>query len=185
MVYLHEIICFAFDFETHLKVLNEVFSRLTEAGVVLSREESKFCLPSLLYLGFRVDERGLHVDISKVEAIMKLTVPKNSREIRRFIIITGWYRKFIPNLSTLIAPLTKLIQKNAPFVWTQDCEESFTKIKNILISAPILVLISLNPSHFKLMPQPMDWVQPLLRISMGREGYVFSFSVLDKIRTEL
>lgn len=138
MVYLDDIICFAPDLDTHLRILAEVFDRLTKAGLTLSREKCKFCLPSLLYLGYKVDEKGLHVDVSKVEAILKLRSPRNSTEVRRFIGMTGWYRKFIPNFSTLIAPLTRLIQKNFSFTWTQECDDAFNKIKNILISAPIL-----------------------------------------------
>lgn len=138
LVYLDDIIIISPDFDTHLQIISKVFDRLIAAGLTLGPDKCKFCRPSLKYLGYVVDANGLHVDVEKVEAIIKIQRPKTPTEIRRFLGMTGWYRKFVPNFSTLVAPLTKLTHKNVPYVWTEDCEKSFNHIKNSLISAPIL-----------------------------------------------
>lgn len=137
-VYLDDIIVFSPDFQTHLELLRKVFDRLTAAGLTLSKEKCKFCCPSLKYLGFVVDSQGVHVDVEKVEAILKVPPPTSATEVRRFLGMAGWYRKFVPGFSTKIAPLTKLIQKRKPFQWTTDCEAAFCDIKNHLVTAPIL-----------------------------------------------
>ncbi|XP_060536007.1 uncharacterized protein LOC132707976 [Cylas formicarius] len=138
LVYLDDIIIISPDFETHLIILGKVFDRLMKAGLTLSPGKCKFCMPFLNYLGFVVDSKGLHVDVRKVEAIMTVPPPKNITEIRRFLGMAGWYRRFVPDFSTLIAPLTKLTHKNASFVWDSNCEAAFNHIKNALASAPIL-----------------------------------------------
>lgn len=138
LVYLDDIIIISPDFETHLDVLEKVFDRLTRAGLTVSREKCKFCMPSLRYLGYFVDSRGLRVDIDKVKAILDIPPPQNPKEVRSFLGIAGWYRRFVKDFSTIIAPLTRLTQKNVKFIWTEECNKSFELIKNQLVSAPIL-----------------------------------------------
>ena len=137
-VYLDDIIIISPDFETHLEVLNKVFDRLTIAGLTVSEDKCKFCRPSLKYLGYVVDSQGLRVDIEKVDSILKVPSPKTMTEVRRFLGMASWYRRFVPNFSSTIAPLTRLLKKDVKFNWTSDCEKAFTEIKNCLVSAPIL-----------------------------------------------
>lgn len=137
-VYLDDIIVVTSDFDTHIKILEKVFDRLITAGLTISREKCNFCRPSLRYLGYIVDVRGLHVDPEKVSAILNLESPKNATEVRRFVGMAGWYRRFIQNFSEIMSPLTKLTQKNTRFIWTSDCEKSFQAIKHQLTTAPIL-----------------------------------------------
>lgn len=137
-VYLDDIIVISPDFDTHIKVLGEVLDRLLSAGLTVSREKCHFCRPSLRYLGYVVDAEGLHVDVAKVEAMLNVPPPRNAKEVRRFIGMSSWYRRFIPNFSTIIAPITKLTQKNITFRWTEPCQQAFNTIKNCLVSAPVL-----------------------------------------------
>lgn len=137
-VYLDDIIVISPDFHTHLKVLAEVLERLIKAGLTVSREKCHFCRPSLKYLGYVVDSEGLHVDVSKVEAMLNVPPPRNAKEVRRFVGMASWYRRFIPNFATILKPLTELTRKNVHFLWTDKCQESFSAIKNCLVSAPVL-----------------------------------------------
>ncbi|CAH0556831.1 unnamed protein product [Brassicogethes aeneus] len=138
MVYLDDVIIVTKDFETHLNILTKVFDRLLEAGLVVSHEKCNFCRPQLKYLGYIVDQSGLHPDPEKVEAIFRIPSPRNIQEIRRFIGTASWYRRFVPNFSTIIAPLSGLTKKNKKWVWSERCELSVKRIKECLISAPIL-----------------------------------------------
>lgn len=136
--YLDDVIVVADSFEKHLEILGEVFSRLEKAGLTLNKNKSKFCRAELKYLGYIVNRNGLSVDPGKVEAITNMTAPKNVREVRRILGMISWYRRFIPSLSDLISPLSRLLRKGVKFVWDESCEIAFQGIKSALISAPIL-----------------------------------------------
>jgi len=80
------------------------------------------------------------VDPAKVEAVVKWESPKSTIEIRSFVGLAGYYRRFIEGFSKIVAPLTQLTRKDQPFTWTDKCEESFQELKRRLTSAPILVI---------------------------------------------
>nr|CAI5865101.1 unnamed protein product [Callosobruchus analis] len=115
-VYLDDIIICTPSFEKHIEVLRNVLKRIVDAGLVLNREKSQFCRSELRYLGYVVNGSGLLVDPSKVEAILRMEPPKNVTEVRRIIGLASWYRRFVPSFSMVVAPLTRLTEKNRPFV---------------------------------------------------------------------
>lgn len=137
-VYLDDIVIVTPTFEKHLEVLNEVLCRLKTANLTVSWEKCKFCRAELRYLGYLVDANGLHADPEKVEAMLRLPSPINVTEVRRVLGTFSWYRRFIPDFASKIAPLTALVKNNSKFVWTQQCEEAFVSIKECLVTAPVL-----------------------------------------------
>lgn len=136
--YLDDLIICTSDFETHLKVLEEIFKRLIDAGLTVNKKKCVFCRSELKYLGYVVNASGLMVDPEKVEAILNIPTPKTVTEVRRIVGIASWYRRFVPSFSTLVSPLTRLTEKNRPFLWDNDCEQALNQIKEHLVSAPIL-----------------------------------------------
>ena len=108
-----------------------VLQRLRDAGLTLNWEKCKFCRSELFYLGYIVDKDGLRVDPEKVAAIRDYSTPRNSKEIRQFI---GWYRRYVPNFSGVIEPLTSLLRKSNAWQWAYVRRT----LKEALISAPIL-----------------------------------------------
>lgn len=139
LVYLDDIIVVSKDFQSHLDTLKEVFQRLRDDGLTINFEKSHFCKPQLKYLGYVVDQLGLRPDPEKVQAILNVQTPKNIREIRRFVGTASWYRRFVPQFSTIIAPLTNLTRKRTPWNWTPECDRAFQQLKECLVSAPLLV----------------------------------------------
>lgn len=137
-VYLDDIVIVTPTFEKHLSVLDEVFRRLKEANLTVSWDKCQFCRSELRYLGYVVDVNGLHADPEKVKAMLQLPCPKSVREVRRILGVFSWYRRFLPNFATLVAPITALVKKSVKFYWSQECEEAFTKVKELLVSAPVL-----------------------------------------------
>lgn len=125
-------------FEEHIVIVREVFRRLNEANITVSWEKCQFCRPDMKYLGYVVDQRGLRVDPDKVKAMLELPRPKSATEVRRVVGSFSWYRRFVPEFSSIVAPITALTRKNQKFVWTEECEKSFMKIKELLVAAPIL-----------------------------------------------
>lgn len=137
-VYLDDVIICTPTFEEHLLVLKEVTKRIMNAGLTLNREKCQFCQPELKYLGYVVNSTGLLVDPDKVSALVQIPAPKSVSEVRRIIGMASWYRRFVPNFSSVISPLTALTRKNAKFTWDSTCEEAFNSIKEHLIKAPVL-----------------------------------------------
>lgn len=138
LVYLDDIVVLSETFETHLEILGKVFDRLYAAGLTVNKEKCKFCRSELRYLGYVVDGSGLRTDPEKIEAILNIPEPTNVHDIRRFIGMASWYRRFVPDFATIMKPLTELTRKSVKFKWTPECDEAFNKIKQLLISAPIL-----------------------------------------------
>ena len=112
-VYLDDIIVMSRTFEEHLSLLDEVAKRLNKAGLTVSLTKSHFCLKEIKYLGYILDEYGLRVDPEKISGILNLTTPRTIKDIRRLIGLAGWYRRFIPDFSTITAPITNLLKKRA------------------------------------------------------------------------
>ncbi|KAG5898724.1 hypothetical protein JTB14_020918 [Gonioctena quinquepunctata] len=137
-VYLDDVVVCTQTFEDHLRVLDEVFHRLREANITVSVEECQFCKPEMRYLGYVVDRNGLHVDPDKVKAMLELPRPTNISEVRRVVGTFSWYRRFIQDFSSVIAPITGLLRKGSRFEWSRDCAVSFQQIKECLVAAPIL-----------------------------------------------
>uniref|UniRef100_A0A1Y1L0V4 RNA-directed DNA polymerase n=1 Tax=Photinus pyralis TaxID=7054 RepID=A0A1Y1L0V4_PHOPY len=137
-VYLDDIVVVTQDFDKHLSTLKEVFYRLNSAGLTVSKEKCALCKSQLKYLGYIVNVNGLHVDNDKVEAILNLPIPKGIKDLRRILGMISWYRRFLPNFAHLTAPLTRLTGKNIKFIWSDECNEAFRQIKELLISAPVL-----------------------------------------------
>jgi hypothetical protein len=96
----------------------------------------------VVFLGHVISAEGIFVDPRKVEAVLKWERPTNVTEIRSFLGLAGYYRRFIEGFSTIASPLTKLTCKEVRFVWSEECEASFQELKERLTSAPVLALPS-------------------------------------------
>lgn len=137
-VYLDDIVVVSDSFEQHLAILEEVFRRLRDAKVTISVDKCQFCRPQMKYLGYVVDRNGLHVDPDKVKAMLDIDRPRNVKEVRRVAGTFSWYRRFIPEFSSIMAPITALLKKKAKFDWTEECDHAFRRIKECLVVAPVL-----------------------------------------------
>jgi Reverse transcriptase (RNA-dependent DNA polymerase) len=126
--YLDDIVVATKSFEDHIKRLRQVAERLKVAGLTISVEKSKFCVESLRYLGFLIDINGFHPDPEKTSAIVDYPRPKTMREIRRFLGMTGWYHRFIPNYAELACPLTDLLKGKTKIEWSEEAEKSFNQV---------------------------------------------------------
>lgn len=139
LVYLDDVVVLTETFEDHVRVLDLVVDRLQKAKLTVNMDKVELCQPSLKYLGHYVDKDGLRVDPDKVQCIAEYPAPRTVRQVRRFIGMVSFYRRFIPEFSRVCAPLTKLTGKRAKFIWADECEEAFVQLKGKLMTAPILV----------------------------------------------
>jgi transposase InsO family protein len=138
LCYLDDIVIFGTSFESALDNLRAVLSRLREANLKLKPKKCALFQKKVLYLGHVVSDKGIQCDPSKVKAIQKWPLPTNVTEVRSFLGLAGYYRRFIPTFSSIAAPLTDLTRKNVHFVWDLRCQEAFDKLKELLVTAPIL-----------------------------------------------
>lgn len=123
----------------HIANLDRVLTRLQNAGLRLKREKCKFFAPEVVYLGHRINAAGLHPTTEKVQAINDAPVPRNVTELKSYLGILNYYAKFLPNLSSLVAPLHCLLRKTTRWSWGTAQEEAFRKSKELLMSAQVLV----------------------------------------------
>lgn len=125
--------------DDHLKHLRLVFERLLAANLKAKTTKCQFCKPETKYLGFVVNENGVKVDPEKIEAILKIQAPTTKRQVKQFLGVGSYYRKFIPNFADLAEPLINLTRKSQVFRWTKACDISFNNIKQRLTNTPVLV----------------------------------------------
>ena len=136
--YLDDILIFSPDMETHLKHLRILFERLRSADLKLKEIKCNFLKKHIQYLGHIISGEGIAPVPEKLESIQKMLPPRNPKEVKQFLGLIGYYRKFIPQFSDLARPLNALTQKNTVFEWTQVCQESFELLKISLMTEPIL-----------------------------------------------
>ena len=117
-----------------------VLQRLREEKLYAKFSKCEFWLTSVTFLGHVVSEEGIRVDPAKIEAVRGWTRPTSPIEIRSFVGLAVYYRRFVQSFSTIAAPLTRLTRHDVRFQWSDECEQSFQKLKTLLTSAPVLTL---------------------------------------------
>ncbi|GJW73034.1 putative reverse transcriptase domain-containing protein [Tanacetum coccineum] len=140
IVFIDDILIYSKNKEEHDKHLKTILELLRSEKLYAKFSKCDFWLDSVQFLGHVIDSSGVHVDPAKIEAIKNWAAPTTPTEVRQFLGLAGYYRRFIKEFSLISKPLTKLTQKNKPYVWGDDEEEAFQTLKQKLCSAPILSL---------------------------------------------
>ena len=139
IVYLDDILITGKSESEHLLNLKLVLQRLELAGLHLKKKKCEFLVPSITYLGHRIDAQGLHPLREKVDAIVKATRPKSVTELKAFLGLLNYYGKFILNLSSILHPLYELLHHKVRWTWTSDREKAFTLATAVLTSDSVLI----------------------------------------------
>ena len=138
--YIDDIIVFTPTFESHLKELEAVLRRLENAGLTLNLQKCYFAERSVEFLGHTVEQKGIRPNFRKTEAIEQLAEPTCVADIRRFLGLTGWFRKFIPRYAQRSRKLVELTKKSIPFEWTKERQEQWDDLRKALCARPVLKL---------------------------------------------
>ena len=138
LIYLDDIICFSETLEEHLQLLQEIFDILHKANLKLKAVKCKFAVDKVKYLGHIVSSEGLKPDDTKLQAIKDYPPPKNLKQVRAFVGLCSYYRRFVPNFSKYSSCLTNLTRKDTPFVWSPECQKNFEILKEKLLNYPIV-----------------------------------------------
>jgi len=140
VVYLDDILIFSKDMKEHKRHVRQVLERLREAGLFLKTSKCQFHVEEVEFLGFIIGNNGVRMDPSKVEAITSWPTPESPQDIRMFLGLANFYRRFIKNFSKIALPLTRLLKKeNARrFRWDKVAKEAFDYLRKAFTTAPIL-----------------------------------------------
>ncbi|KAL0302541.1 UNVERIFIED_CONTAM: Retrovirus-related Pol polyprotein from transposon.6 [Sesamum calycinum] len=130
------------SFEEHDQHLHTVLQILREKQLYAKFSKCEFWMEEIAFLGHVVSKEGVQHDPAKVKAILEWEPPKNVSEVRSFLGLASYYRRFVKGFSMVAKPLTKLLKKNAPFNWNEKCAQSFKELKKRLTLAPIFALLS-------------------------------------------
>lgn len=128
----------------HNSKLDALLSRCRSAGIKLNKAKCEFCKPEIAFLGHLISGSGLQVDPKKTEAVAKLKKPDNIEEIQRFNGTLNYLARFLPGLSEIIQPLTKLTRKEQKWLWTDEQDQAFELAKDLVTKAPVLAFFDSN-----------------------------------------
>ena len=137
--YLDDVLVHSKTKDEHIKHLNVVFSRLRNAGLTLRGSKCHIGHDKVYYLGHVFSEQGMRPDEGKVRVVKEWPTPKNPSEVRQFLGLASYYRRYIQSFATIAASLHELTQKDVSFRWTSECDHAFNLLKEKLTQAPILV----------------------------------------------
>ncbi|KAL8088747.1 hypothetical protein AgCh_038509 [Apium graveolens] len=140
VVFIDDILIYSKSEEEHMQHLWIALQILRKEKLYAKFSKCEFWLKEVQFLGHVFGSEGVKVDPIKIEAIISWERPKTPTEVRSFLGLAGYYRKFFKDFSKIARPLTKLTRKNQKFEWNAECEDSFQELKQRLVIAPVLVL---------------------------------------------
>ena len=138
VVFIDDILIYSKSEEEHTEHLRIVLQHLRDHKLFAKFSKCEFWLDKVPFLGHVISAKGISVDPGKVKEVLDWTPPTSVHQVRSFLGLAGYYRRFIPNFSQLSKPITNLLKNDVKFKWDKHCEEAFQKLKNLLTTAPVL-----------------------------------------------
>ncbi|GBG80106.1 hypothetical protein CBR_g30473 [Chara braunii] len=139
IVYMDDILVYSSSYEGHVQHIEWALHALRDAGFKVALEKCHFFLTTISFLGHVVTDKGLQPEPQKVAAIRDAPVPTIITQVRAYLGLASYYRRFIKSFAAIAGPLTNLLRKDQPLIWTPECDQAFSKLKAALISTPVLI----------------------------------------------
>ena len=136
--YIDDVVIFSDNWSDHIRQIKRFFQIMLEAKLTINLMKSEFGKATVKYLGHIVGQGQVRPLDAKIQTIVKYPIPTSRKELARFLGMAGYYRNFCLNFSDIAAPLTNLLSKKVKFVWTDDCQLAFDKVKLLLQKSPVL-----------------------------------------------
>nr|GEZ03475.1 reverse transcriptase domain-containing protein [Tanacetum cinerariifolium] len=155
-VFIDDFSVFGDSFQSCLSHLEKMLKRCEDTNLCLNWEKSQFMVKEGIVLGHKISKKGIEVDKAKIVVISKLPHPTTVKGIRSFLGHAGFYRRFIKDFSKIARPMTRILEKDTPFVFSQECVDVFQTLKRILTEAPILIALDWD-IPFELMCDASDF----------------------------
>ncbi|KAD3066715.1 hypothetical protein E3N88_34595 [Mikania micrantha] len=155
-VFMDDFSVFGSSFDHCLRNMDRMLARCVETNLMLNWEKCHFMIKEGIVLGHKISRAGIEFDKAKIETISKLPPPTNVKSIRSFLGHAGFYRRFIKDFSKISRSMTQFLEKDAPFVFSEECLRAFELLKEKLVNAPILIAPDWS-SPFELMCDASDF----------------------------
>ena len=146
VVYIDDVVIFSDNWTSHMLQIKAFFEAVRDAGLVINLAKCDFARATVEYLGHKVGCGKVAPKDANVQTILQFPIPTCRRDVRRFLGVAGYYRRFVKNYADVTCPLTDLLKKESRFKWSENCQSAFDKIKSILTNYPVL--------------QSPDWTKP-------------------------
>ena len=144
VVYLDDIVIYSQSLREHEKHMSLVFQRLRENKLFVKKEKCEFAQRQITFLGHKINEGLIKMDENKVRAIREWSKPSKLKELRSFLGLANYYRRFIKGYSKMVAPLTDLLKKDQVWQWNLECQAAFDELKGAISLEPVLRLPNLE-----------------------------------------
>jgi hypothetical protein len=138
IIYLDDILVYSTTREQHTKDVRNILKKLRQHKLWAKLEKCKFYQDSVEFLGYIITREGIKMDEKKVESVLSWPTPKTVKDIQAFLGFANFYRRFIRSYSKIITSITRLLRKNVPFEWDDNCDKAFNTLKTAFTMAPIL-----------------------------------------------
>ena len=136
--YIDDVVIYSDNWSDHICQIECFFQIMREAKLTINLMKSEFGKATVKYLGHIVGQGQVRPLDAKIQTIVKYPIPTSRKDLARFLGMAGYYRNFCLNFSEIAAPLTNLLSKKVKFVWTDDCQLAFDKVKLLLQKSPVL-----------------------------------------------
>ncbi|GBG64677.1 hypothetical protein CBR_g46219 [Chara braunii] len=166
IVYMDDILVYLETYHRHAQHIEWTQGALRDAGFKISLENSEFLLSEISFLGYVVTRRGLRPDSRKVAAVKDAPIPMSLTQVRAFLGLASYYRRFIKGFAAIARPLTNLLRKDQPLSWDAECEQAFTTLKDALTTTPILI----RPDPTKQFILITDWQPEAIFAILTQKG---------------
>ncbi|GKB29661.1 putative reverse transcriptase domain-containing protein [Tanacetum coccineum] len=181
IVFIDDIMVFSKSKEEHEEHLRTVLQILRQEKLYAKFSKCEFWLSKVAFLGHIVSAEGITMDPAKVEAITKWPRPTSVTEVRSFLGLAGYYRRFVEGFSRLALPLSKLMRKGENFVWNEEREKSFEELKQRLVSSPIQRDVATPGEHVFLKVSPTRGVRRFGIKGKLSPRFIGPFEILDRV----
>ena len=138
LIYIDDIVVFGRSFEEHIKRVEEVLKRIQAAGLKLKADKSNMFQDSVLFLGHIVSGEGVKPNPTNIAKVVEWPRPKSAKQVRQFVALGSYYRRFVKDFATMVRPMVELTKKGRKFIWTEACERSFEMVKKALVSSDVM-----------------------------------------------
>ncbi|GBG70458.1 hypothetical protein CBR_g6586 [Chara braunii] len=163
IVYMDDILVYSSSYEGHVQHIEWALHALQDAGFKVALEKCQFFLTTISFLGHVVTEKGLQ---QKMAVVRDAPVPTTITQVRAFLGLASYYRRFIKGFTAIAGPLTNLLRKDQPLIWTSECDQAFSTLKVALISTPVLI----RPDPEKPFVLITDWQPEVISAILAQVG---------------
>ncbi|GBG77762.1 hypothetical protein CBR_g24210 [Chara braunii] len=139
IVYMDDILVYSKTYHGHAQHIEWTLGALRDVGFKIALEKSEFFLSKIFFFGYVVTRGGLRPDSRKVAAVKEALVPTSLTQVRAFLGLASYYRRFIKGFAAIARPLRNLLRKDQPLSWDAECQQAFATLKDALATAPILI----------------------------------------------